>query len=269
MPCARKNSFCKPIHISDIYFNLYHSFNPLLIILSQPFLCVCVCACPPFTFQNNQKRWKKSKKQSKQDCQPQDLRTQGAPVTVVRSRRARGSSVFFLLQLRSSCCRCCCCCWTSKNSFEPVLSLAIKRYETDALSALLMRGPPVASTHTEIAGNSSRQTRDLLLFARSDCQKKVFPAGSHPSWKVAAWRAALRLPAALLVDAEVSGVCTLYFLSLNNKMCLSSQSYVWKENLIYPPRKKMRVNNNELPDNVFYSVYFLVISPRNKEPVRC
>lgn len=227
----------------------------------------------PFHFSKQSKTLKEDKnKEQTEDCQPQDLRAQGAPVTVVRSRRARGSSAFFLLQLRSSCCRCCCCCcccWTSKNSFEPVLSPAIKRYETDALSALLMRGPPVASTHTEIADNRSRQTRDLLLFARSDCEKKVFSASRHPSWKVAAWRAALRLPAALLVDAEVSGACILYFLRLNNKICLSWQSYVWKENLIYPSRKEKRINNSELPDHVFYSRYFLVISPRNKEPVKC
>lgn len=216
------------------------SIHCWLSLLSLPFLCVCLRMLP-FHFSKQSKTSKEDqKKEQTEDCQPQDPRAQGAPVTVVRSGRARGSSAFFLLQLRSSCrrCCCCCCCWTSKNSFEPVLSPAINPYETDALSALLMRGPPVASTHTEIADNSSRRTRDLRLFAGSDCEKKVFPAGSHPSWKVAAWRAALRLPAALLVDAEVSGARILYFLRLDNKICLSSLSYAWRENLIYLLEKK-------------------------------
>lgn len=150
--------------ICNVYFNFCHTFNPLSNILPVSTVPVCLFAQAPvslFKTIKNVERWPKKRAN-------RGLST-ARPPTVVRSRR----SGFFLLQLRSSC-----CFRTSKNSFEPVLSPSIKRYETDALSVLLMRGPPVESTHTEIADTSSRQTQDLLVSPVVIAKRRYFQRGA-------------------------------------------------------------------------------------------
>lgn len=70
------------------------------------------------------------------------------------------AALFFLPELRSSCGCCCCCCWTSKNSFEPVLSPATHLYNTGAQGLLFMWS---ALLHTRI-GSERAALMDEVFF---------------------------------------------------------------------------------------------------------
>lgn len=97
----------------------------------------------------------------------------------------------------------------ARTALNRFVSPAIKRHGADALASLLMRGVLPWHVHRSIP-DKSRGSRRLVrppfcrfrLSAAIHCCR--FPARRHPTWKVAAWRAALRLPAASRVDAEVS-----------------------------------------------------------------
>lgn len=86
----------------------------------------------------------------------------------------------------------------ARTALNRFLSPAIKLHGADALGSLLMRGSS-RGTYTETSQiRASAQGVSTAHFSRFNLSAAIhcwlLPARRHPTWKVAAWRAALRLP---------------------------------------------------------------------------
>lgn len=132
------------------------------------------------------------------------LRGDWAPLSAVRSRRARGSSAlppgaaFELLLLLLD----------QQEQLWTGLSPATKQKR--AHNAHRWCGVLCVDTGSLYSGSdkcASVRSAFLLVSFEVIPREAIFNRGNHPAWKVHVERAALHAPAAVRIDAEVSAAC--------------------------------------------------------------